>query len=97
MAETQLPPFLDRPEVSESFADAIYSVTGAAGVISIALSALRSVEGNPPSFNRVLSSRIVLTVPAALDLHQRLGAMLVTLQKQGQLQLPTPGGGGPPR
>jgi hypothetical protein len=85
MADPQLPQFVDRPEVSETFADSVYSITSGAGVFALALTVTRSAQGQPPIFSRVLSSRLVITLPAAIDLHQRMGLMLAELQKQGQI------------
>ena len=84
MSEQIAPPFVNRPEISETFADGIDAISAGAGVVSIALTVTRTEQGNPPTFSRVLSHRLVMTLPAAAALYQRLGAMLTTLQNQAQ-------------
>ncbi len=76
------PPFVDNPNLAETFADGISSVAAGAGVVALTLTVSRPEEGNPPRLMRVPAARLVVTLPAAIELHQRLTQVLLMLQQQ---------------
>jgi hypothetical protein len=96
MSETTRPPFIDRPEIGEIFADGIQTVSLSGGVITVALTVMRAQQDAPTSLARVLAGRVVLTLPAVIDLHQRLGNMMTVLQKQYPALAAKPPGGEAP-
>jgi hypothetical protein len=85
MAQTQQrPPFVDRPEIEETFVDGIHSITTGGGVIRVNLTVVRSDGEVPQKLSNVLSNRLVLTLPAAAELHQMIGRTLTGLQEQSR-------------
>jgi hypothetical protein len=90
MAKSQRPPFVDRSEISETFVDGIHSITTGGGVIRIALTVVRSDGEVPQNLSNVLCDRIVLTLPAAAELHQLVGRTLTGLQEQARTPATAP-------
>jgi len=86
--QQQLPPLTDRLDLSEIFADGVVQVGGGAGFFRIDLSVTRPKEGTPPTMTRVMAARLVLTLPAAIELHTKITAMLELLKQQGIISGP---------
>jgi len=76
------PQYVDNPNVSETFADGLHSVGINGGVIALTFSVTRTEDGNPPKLSRAPAARLVLTLPGAIELHQKLNAVLTMLQQQ---------------
>jgi hypothetical protein len=90
MAKSQRPPFVDRSEIDETFVDGIHSITSGGGVVRVALTVVRSDGGVPQELRNVLCSRLVFTLPAAVELHQLIGRILASLQEQARASAPAP-------
>lgn len=82
MDKPSLPPFIENPNVAETFADALHTIGLGSGVITLTFSVTRSEEANPPKLTRSPAARLVLTLPGAVELHQKLTAVLTMLQQQ---------------
>jgi hypothetical protein len=81
--------YLDRPEISEIFADSCFRVSVEGPNVKLIFVVNRMDEPQPPapiSGTAVTASRIVLTLPGMLDLHAKLTQTLATLQAQGVLE-----------
>lgn len=77
-----LPPFVENPNIGETFADGLHMVGIGSGVITLTFSVTRSEDGKPPKLTRAPASRLVLTLPGAVELHQKLSAVLHMIQQQ---------------
>lgn len=77
-----LPPFVDNPNVGEIFADGLHMVGLGNGVITLTFSVTRSEDTKPPKLMRAPATRLVLTLQGAVELHQKLSAVLTMLQQQ---------------
>jgi len=82
------PPYTDNPVIAETFADALQSVGIGNGVITLTFAVTRTSEGNPPKLARSTASRLVLPFPAAIELLQKLNAVLTALQQQAAASAP---------
>jgi hypothetical protein len=76
------PPFTDNPNIAETFADALQSVGIGNGVITLTFAVTRTEDGKPPRLARSTAARLVLPFPAAIELLQKLNAVLTALQQQ---------------
>ena len=76
------PPFIDNPNVAETFVDSLQTVGVGSGVIMLTFGVTRTEEGRPPKLTRSTAARLVLTLSAAVELHQKVGAVLNALQQQ---------------
>jgi len=81
-AAPNLPPFIEDPTLRETFADGLHMIGLGAGVITLTFSVTRSEDGKPPKITRAPASRLVLTLPGAIELHQKLGTVLNMLHQQ---------------
>ena len=76
---------VDRPEVSETFADSVIGVAiDNIGVAKIILGVTRAEPPKPnqqPTAARVTAARLVLTLPALVQLQQQLTIVLSQLPK----------------
>ena len=77
-----LPPFVDNPNIAETFADGLQFIGIGNGFLTLTFAVTRTEEGKPPKLTRATASRLVLTLPAAVELHQKVGAVLNALQQQ---------------
>jgi hypothetical protein len=77
------PPFVDNPNVGETFADGLQSVGIGSGFLTFTFAVTRTEDGKPPKLTRSPAARLVLTLAGALELHQKLTAVLTMLQQQG--------------
>jgi len=99
-AQSAPPPFIDNPSVVETFADSLQMVSLGNGVISLTFTVTRTEDAKPPKLTRNAAARLVVTLPAAIDLHQKLSAVLQALQQSVQANAAahagaTPGANGP--
>src|SRR5579863_1943917 len=76
------PPFVDNPNVGETFADGLQSVGIGSGFVTFTFAVTRTEDGKPPKLTRSPAARLVLTMGGALELHQKLTAVLTMLQQQ---------------
>jgi len=77
------PPFVDNPNVGETFADSLQSVGIGSGFLTFTFAVTRTEDGKPPKLTRSPAARLVLTLAGTLELHQKLTAVLTMLQQQG--------------
>jgi hypothetical protein len=76
------PPFIDNPNIAETFADGLQSVGLGNGVITLTFAVTRTEDGKPPKLTRSTAARLVLTLPGAVELLQKLNTVLSMLQQQ---------------
>ena len=87
--------FVDRPEVSETFADTIRAVSFDGQTMRIEFCITRMDEPkppNPPTARQYPSCRLVLTANAAVELFNRLQQIMSALEQTGAIKrnMPTP-------
>jgi len=75
------PPFIDNVNIAETFADSLQSVGIGNGVLTLTFAVTRTEDGKPPKLTRTPAARLVLTFPGAVELHQKLTAVLNMLQQ----------------
>lgn len=78
------PPYVDNPAITETFADSLYTVGIGSGVITLTFAVTRTEDGKPPKLSRTSAARLVLTLPGAVELHQKLTTVLAMLQQSVQ-------------
>jgi hypothetical protein len=89
-------PYVDRPEVSETFADSLESCVHVNGVIRLEFVICRVDHPVPPAqptVKKLTSARIVTTIPGLVGMIGHLNNVLAGLQAQGIVQvapMPTP-------
>jgi|SRR5579862_3062814 len=76
------PPFIDNPNVAETFADGLQTVGIGNGIITLTFGVTRTEDGKPPKLTRSTAARLVLTLPAAVEVLQKLNAVMSMLQQQ---------------
>jgi hypothetical protein len=76
------PPFIDNPNIAETFADGLQSVGLGNGIITLTFAVTRTEDGKPPKLTRSTAARLVLTLPGAIELLQKLNAVMAMLQQQ---------------
>lgn len=80
--------FVDRPEVSETFADSLHSINFDGQAMRIVLCATRfdpPKATKAPTAARYPACRLVLTPNAAIDLFNRLQQIVKALEKSGAI------------
>ena len=87
--------FVDRPEVSETFADTIRAVSFDGQTMRIEFCTTRMDEPRPPNqptARQYPSCRLVLTANAAVELFNRLQQIMSALEQTGAIKrnMPTP-------
>jgi hypothetical protein len=81
--------YVDRPEISETFADSLARISFDALHVRMEFIVNRLDDPKPPAAptgKSYTACKLVLPLPAALDLHAKLGAMINMLQQQGVLK-----------
>jgi hypothetical protein len=81
---------VDRPEVTETFADslALSTFDGAAARLTFCVRRMQEPQqGKPPQFKKYPVCRMVLTPDATVELFNRLNQMMGALQKLGLVKL----------
>jgi hypothetical protein len=81
---------VDRPEVTETFADslALSTFDGAATRLTFCVRRMQEPQpGKPPQFKKYPVCRMVLTPDATVELFNRLNQMMGALQKLGLVKL----------
>lgn len=89
------PPFIENQQIAETFADGLHTVGIGSGVLTLTFSVTRTEDGKPPKLTRSPAARLVLTLPGAIELHQKLSAVLAMLQQSANAA--AAGGGNPPK
>lgn len=80
---------MDRPEVSETFADSCFqiSVEGFNVKLEFVVNRMNDPKpGVPPSGKATTAERLVLPIPGILDLHAKLTQLIGALQAHGVLK-----------
>jgi len=86
--------YVDRPEISETYADSCARITveGLNAKLEFAVNRMEDPQPPAPPTGKALTAcRLVLPLPGMADLHVKLGQVLATLQAQGvlrQIQFP---------
>ena len=81
---------VDRPELTETFADSVGLSTfdGAAARLTFCVMRMQEPQpGRPAQFKRYPVSRMVLTPEAVVELFNRLNQMMGALQKLGLVKI----------
>ena len=81
--------YIDRPEISETFADFIHSLNFDGQTMRIEFCATRLEKPkppNPPTAKQYPICRLVLTPTAAIDLFNKLQQIMSALEKSGALK-----------
>lgn len=85
---------IDRPEVTETFADHVYSILfdGQTFRLELGVTRLEDPTATPGALKgkQYTACRLVLTPTAALDLAGKLNGMLQLLERQGVLKKDAP-------
>src|SRR5579862_205483 len=90
-AQAAAPVFIENHNVGEIFADSLHTVGIGSGVITLTFSVTRTEDGKPPKLTRAPATRLVLTLPGAIELQQKLSAVLTMLQQSmAQAAAPAP-------
>ena len=85
--------YVDRPEVSETYADSVEEIIFDGIVLKIDLATVRWDDVTPPkkpSGKRVTSCRLVLSANGALELANRLTQIMQALEKTGAIRTVAP-------
>jgi hypothetical protein len=85
--------FVDRPEVSETFADSFRAVTFDGQTMRMEFCAIRMDEPkppNPPTGRQYPVCRLVLTPNAAVDLFNNLQQIMSALEQSGAIKKNAP-------
>jgi hypothetical protein len=86
------PPFIENHNIAETFADSIHTIGIGSGVITLTFTVTRTEDGKPPKLTRAPAARLVLTLPGAVELQQKLGAVLTMLQQSVAQSAQAPAG-----
>jgi len=92
--------FVDRPEVSETFADSLRTVTfdGQTMRIDFCVSRVdKSKAPDPPTIRQYPACRLVLTPEAGFELFKKLEQLLSKLEEDGVIKKMEPPIPGPPK
>lgn len=90
--------YVDRPEVSETFADSLWRISFENMVIKMELVVNRVDDPNPPAApagRAMTACRIVMPLPGMIDMLGKLQAVVAQLQAAGvirQIQMPPTSG-----
>jgi hypothetical protein len=90
--------YVDRPEISETFADSLWRVTVDNMVVKMEFVVNRMDDPNPPTAptgRATTSSRVVISLPGMIDMLTKLQAIMAQLQASGvirQIQNPPTSG-----
>ena len=80
-------PYVNRPEITEVFADSVKSVMFKSSVARVELAVTRFSPGkgadDPPIAERVTAARLVLTTQAMMELFSQMKNILDELEKRG--------------
>lgn len=86
-AQIQGPPLIDDPSVPEVFTDNLAGLTVVQGNVNITFATVRADHTKlPPTNLRKITSRLVMPIAAAVQLHEMLGQMLKDLETKGLIQ-----------
>jgi hypothetical protein len=86
-AQIQAPPLVDDPSVSEVFTDNVAGLTVVQGNVNITFATVRADHTKTPATNlRKITSRLVMPISAAVQLHEMLGQMFKDLEAKGIIQ-----------
>ena len=81
-------PFVDDSQVKELFGDGCAGVTVTNGVLKLTFTTVHADHSKTPAeHSAVVSARLALPIPTAVDLHQTLGEIIDQLKKQGAIQV----------
>jgi hypothetical protein len=93
-------PLIDDPTVREVFADEIAGITVTNGNINLTFAAVRADHSKvPATHNRVVTARLVIPIPAGVQLGAMLEQIFKDLQAKGFMKMgpPLPMGNSPDR
>jgi hypothetical protein len=82
--------YVDRPEISETYADSCARVTveGLNAKLEFAVNRMEDPKPPaPPSGKALTVSRIVIPIPGLVDLHAKLSQIISTLHAQGVIKV----------
>jgi hypothetical protein len=88
--ETQntLPPFVDNPDIPESFADGFAGVTFTNGILKLTFTTVRADHSKEPAkHHRTVTVRLAIPITTALELQNGLANMMKELEGMGVLQV----------
>jgi hypothetical protein len=84
--------YVDRPEISETFADSLYRISFDSLQIRMEFVVNRFDDpqaGVAPTGKAITACRVVMPLPGMIDMHAKLSAIIQTLQAQNVLRTVT--------
>ena len=77
-------PLIENAAVAEVFTDSFAGLSLTHGNVHMTFATVRTDHGKqPPAAVRVVSSRLVMPLASAVEMHQLLGQLLAEMEKQG--------------
>jgi hypothetical protein len=87
-----LPPFVDNPDIPESFADGLAGVTFTNGNLKLTFTVVRADHSKEPAtHHRTVTVRLVIPIPVALEVQNGLANVMKELEGIGVLHVQEPG------
>jgi hypothetical protein len=84
---TQPPPIVDDPSVPEVFTDNLAGLTINQGNVNLTFATVRADHSKMPATNhRKITSRLVMPISVAVNLHEILGQVMRDLEEKGLIQ-----------
>jgi hypothetical protein len=84
--------YVDRPEISETFADSLHRIWFDALQVRMEFVVNRFDDAQPgmaPTGKAMTACRLVMSLPGMIDMHEKLSAIISTLQAQNILRTVT--------
>jgi hypothetical protein len=93
--QMQPPPVVDDPSVAEVYTDNLAGMTINQGNVNLTFATVRADHSQTPATNnRKITSRLVMPIAVAANLHELLGQVIKDLEAKGMIQrgapLPSP-------
>jgi hypothetical protein len=83
----QAPPIVDDPSVPEVYTDNLAGLTINQGNVNLTFATVRADHTKaPPTNHRKITSRLVMPIAVAANLHEVLGQVLKDLEEKGFIQ-----------
>ncbi|HLW75139.1 MAG TPA: hypothetical protein VKT74_08735 [Gammaproteobacteria bacterium] len=82
--------YVNRPEISETFSDSIWSIGFDSSTWRIEFTVGRTenaIQGQPPKGHKFTAARLVLTPNAGIELYAKLKELIDAMQASGALKM----------
>jgi hypothetical protein len=85
--QIQQPPVVDDPSVTEVYTDNLAGLTINQGNVNLTFATVRADHSKiPPTNHRKITSRLVMPIAVAVNLHEILGQIIRDLEAKGLIQ-----------